>query len=999
MVTISSYQNLLRFDAAPTEVQMKLGISQVLSMPFAYNSPVIVLDFEVGNKNIIKGRFKDAIRSRVFEFEIGDSITFKPFTWRRTDSDVDPMAWEDFSKGYCYRFDAVKTVRKEKPKCGNTSYNCGKACIGLNKNCKSDPPDKPSQEKVDKLRAAAGEFKAVQGDPTKKQEDNKLTPKPQEVKEVAPTPSPDKAEVPVTDLAKQPPVALKIGKKSVNLKDDLDSYKDLRITADPVLGWQVINKNGNVLREPPKGNTAPSHRFKKREQAEKFANDVMTRVEKLQKAQPKPDADVSDSDKRSFESLYTTKLSSAQQLLNLEKNAKIARISPSEDQKNYDKKQPDLNIDSGPGIMEGWRTAKPDGSVQGIPWSVKAEGQEKSRAIVGARLTDHPASPNLKRLRLYDADGRNETIDFKKGDRNASLRARRLVREIAQGKSQEMESGDIKALIEGGKEGLAKRKVEKARLAAEDKQFKAALDDYLKSKNLTRESLKGLTDIGMDDLIEKVEKYQKSQSQTPNSTGVKGAGGKTVDQQYKDIIASSKDPKGTEEAISEALADTLDFEKKTYERYLESQKNGTVPKGYEKYYQDHIDQYKPVIEAEQFLKERRKKALDGDFETEAEVRPYLLKMMDKYKKDYDYYDSPEYAEKREKFKSIVGEAPLPPVLSGKIPAKDLRQTLKPGDKLLRKQATYGYAGSSSGNTPTGWKYSDGGEVAKVAIKNVSTKINYGMGDRMFDDSVPMRDISHVIRDGKRYKVDDSDSSPNDLKPESSKSQKAVKQKAVKQKTIKVQGERSQEQESPLIPKEEIVKDAPKLIGDGTHEGAPKNAQEYYDAAVKTGKAMTMKEAEDTVAAVFGWSRNSSDIRNDQKKGKFNKKAELISDYVRNSTPYNGDIHRGIVFNNREEAMEWIKGDENGVLDNQNAHASWTSKESVAWVYTNPMMRKVNKTLAGVIVSSVNKTGASIEKLSRYKESEAEVLVAKDARHKVKSVTEKDSILYVQTEEI
>jgi hypothetical protein len=148
MITISSYQTPLRLDAAPTEVQMKLGISQVLSMPFAYNSPVIVLDFEVGNKNIIKGRFKDAIRSRVFEFEIGDSITFKPFIWKRTDSlDVDPVAWEDYSKGYCYRFDVAKAVRKEKPKCGNTSYNCGKACIGLNKNCKSDIPDKPSQEK------------------------------------------------------------------------------------------------------------------------------------------------------------------------------------------------------------------------------------------------------------------------------------------------------------------------------------------------------------------------------------------------------------------------------------------------------------------------------------------------------------------------------------------------------------------------------------------------------------------------------------------------------------------------------------------------------------------------------------------------------------------------------------------------------------------------------------------------------------------------------------
>jgi hypothetical protein len=127
-------------NAAPTEVQMKLAIAQVLSLPFAYNSPVIVLDFEVGNGNVIKGRFKDASRLRIFEFEIDDSINFKPFTWKRIDSaDIDPVVWEEFSKGYTYRYDAVKTKRKEKPKCGNTSYNCGKACISLNKNCKSDP--------------------------------------------------------------------------------------------------------------------------------------------------------------------------------------------------------------------------------------------------------------------------------------------------------------------------------------------------------------------------------------------------------------------------------------------------------------------------------------------------------------------------------------------------------------------------------------------------------------------------------------------------------------------------------------------------------------------------------------------------------------------------------------------------------------------------------------------------------------------------------------------
>ncbi len=166
-------------NAAPTEVQMKLAIAQVLSLPFAYNSPVIVLDFEVGNGNVIKGRFKDASRLRIFEFEIDDSINFKPFTWKRIDSaDIDPVVWEEFSKGYTYRYDAVKTKRKEKPKCGNTSYNCGKACISLNKNCKSDPPDKPSQEKLDKVKAMAGGFKEAQDDPAKRQENNKLTPKP-----------------------------------------------------------------------------------------------------------------------------------------------------------------------------------------------------------------------------------------------------------------------------------------------------------------------------------------------------------------------------------------------------------------------------------------------------------------------------------------------------------------------------------------------------------------------------------------------------------------------------------------------------------------------------------------------------------------------------------------------------------------------------------------------------------------------------------------------------
>lgn len=113
---------IIRLDTAPTEVQMKLAIAQIISRPFAYNSPVIILDFEVVGNNVIRGRFKDLSRPRVFEFEIGDSITFKPFIQKRMDSiNVDILKWEDFSIGYSYRFDAVKKVRKEKPTCGNTS--------------------------------------------------------------------------------------------------------------------------------------------------------------------------------------------------------------------------------------------------------------------------------------------------------------------------------------------------------------------------------------------------------------------------------------------------------------------------------------------------------------------------------------------------------------------------------------------------------------------------------------------------------------------------------------------------------------------------------------------------------------------------------------------------------------------------------------------------------------------------------------------------------------
>ena len=159
MITTLNRQNLLRFDAVPTKEQMRLAIAQALSLPSIYNSPVIVLDFEVGDDGKITGRFKDADRPRVFSFEILDDIRFSPFKPGRLDNEE---GWEDFSLGYSFRFDTPGGAKK-KPQCVKpTSYNCGKSCINIKKNCRCNPDDAQSKDRIDKLKSLAKDFKKGQ---------------------------------------------------------------------------------------------------------------------------------------------------------------------------------------------------------------------------------------------------------------------------------------------------------------------------------------------------------------------------------------------------------------------------------------------------------------------------------------------------------------------------------------------------------------------------------------------------------------------------------------------------------------------------------------------------------------------------------------------------------------------------------------------------------------------------------------------------------------------
>jgi hypothetical protein len=228
---------------------------------------------------------------------------------------------------------------------------------------------------------------------------------------------------------------------------------------------------------------------------------------------------------------------------------------------------------------------------------------------------------------------------------------------------------------------------------------------------------------------------------------------------------------------------------------------------------------------------------------------------------------------------------------------------------------------------------------------------------------------------------------------------AVEKKATPARTKKAKPSAKISEVAKEREKVEAIAKPSKTIGDGTHDGGPKNAQEYYDMATKAGKMVTMKEAQETVDTIVDWTNNSDGIRNDQKAGKFNQQSEHLSNYIKNSTPYNGEIYRGLAFPSKKEAMDWIKG-EGHTVDNQSAHSSWTSDIDVAELFAN---YRGGDSSQIVIVKTINKTGASIQGVAEsiLGAKAMEVVVSKDTRHKVKSVVDEEfyGSITVEVEEI
>lgn len=218
---------------------------------------------------------------------------------------------------------------------------------------------------------------------------------------------------------------------------------------------------------------------------------------------------------------------------------------------------------------------------------------------------------------------------------------------------------------------------------------------------------------------------------------------------------------------------------------------------------------------------------------------------------------------------------------------------------------------------------------------------------------------------------------------------------------KAQKETIPKQDQPSTTTKKKTKKVPSLIGDGTHEAVPRNAQEYYDAMIKKGSNITIEDASRTVKTIKEWTGSgSTTIRQLQQQGKFSQEAEDIDNFIKNSTPYKGEIYRGIKFDNEAKAMEWLKGKEgDGILDNQSAHASWTSKFDKAELYagSDPDYAEFI-TFQPVIIKTKNKTGASINNLSLHQD-ESEVIVSKNTRHKVEKFRKENGAIIVETEEI
>jgi len=879
---------------APTEAQMRLLIAQTLSMDFVYNAPVVVLKFDVAENGNITGVFKDAARPRVFSFTLdGESVAYKPYKPGKMDSlesEEDVQEWEAFSAGYGFRVDAG-VGGKKKPQCVKpTAYNCGKACINIKNNCKSNPDDAQSKDRLEKLKAAG------------------------------------------IDYAKE-------AKKS-NPKSTTKTKKEVEKPPE-------IDKIPETIKEIPPSKKGKESDFEEGKKAAKIAvkSEDQTETLKEPENEPKPLNLVGKGDHESVPGDaygYFEAMKASGNPISYDDAIKIT------------------------GAVKEWTE---DASY------IRESQKAGKYSLVADRITDYVKSSTPFKGEIYRGisfGSTDEALSWAKGDKDGIL--------DNQNAHASWTSNWDKARGFAGNNSV--------------NDF-TSQPVIIKTNNKSGASIKNLSNIGAEDEVVVAKDTRHRVKKVVYEDGVliveteevsPGKEKKTPEPSPEITKTQKESEKKATEATSKAKTENppvstpeLKPEPQTVAPKAKKQQstklvgNGThkgVPKNAQEY-QKAIAKAGGEITPEEaqrvvqsisgwtdtsHLVRNDQKA--GKFNQQGEDIASFVKNSTPYKGEI--YRGINLSSREEALKWLKGDK------DGILDNQNAHASWSSKKEIAERFSAHSHGQYGKGSQPV---IIEAVNKSGASIRNLA---NPRFKDQ--DEVVVLKDTRHKIksfteRGGVIYAQVEEVESSDGIEQE-----KTPKQPEEKPKNLN-------------------------LVGKGDHESMPSTPDEYREALEKAGVNISKKEAAATTTAIYKWTRDSSDIRVDQKAGEENEDANRISNYVRNSTPYKGEVYRGIHFATKEEALNWANGDKDGVLDNQGAHASWSSSLETAEYFSDDFDDfDIYEPRYPVVIKAINKSGASIRNLSNIKE-EDEVMVLKDTRHRVKSVKKENGRIIVEAEEV
>ena len=223
-----------------------------------------------------------------------------------------------------------------------------------------------------------------------------------------------------------------------------------------------------------------------------------------------------------------------------------------------------------------------------------------------------------------------------------------------------------------------------------------------------------------------------------------------------------------------------------------------------------------------------------------------------------------------------------------------------------------------------------------------------------------------------------------------KAKKASKVKAVPEPTPK----KVEAISEPTLKKVEAGTDA-KIRPSGKHEDLPSGAsEETVTKAMSQISGLSQKESQKSYDAIRVFTGSDfAEIRRQEAgnpSGKYKETIKAVNNYLNKAPKFDGQIYRGLTFEDTAKRNEFIKKIEQNNFKN-NAMSSFSSSLSVSDSFSRPKR--------SVIISvKNNKSGVSIRNISAIPK-EDEVLCPKDVQYKVLSKRTKNGVVHIEVEEI